>query len=196
VLFVAVSVGCGSRPLTVKKKTAPQPIQSKSAAYIERSVDTIGYECKKGRPEACNALDDNCDGVIDEGCGYSTGSIQITLGWDTGADIDLYVTDPEGEMIYYNDKNRHSASGGYLDHDARGDCRKEQQNTQIENIYWETEQPPNGEYRIEAEYWGPCGDYDATHITVSVSVKGGIIGVFRYTMSPEERVDVANFKIE
>lgn len=195
-LFVAVSAGCGGKPLPVEKKTTPKPVPNKLDTHIERSVDKIGYECREDSAELCNALDDNCNGVIDDGCGYSTGSIQITLGWDTGADIDLYVTDPEGDVIYYNEKNRHSASGGFMDHDARGDCRKEQKNTQIENVYWETEQPPKGKYKVEAEYWGPCGDYDATRITVSVSIKSNIIGVFRYTMNPEERVDVANFKIK
>jgi uncharacterized protein YfaP (DUF2135 family) len=42
--------------------------------------------------------------------------IRITLKWDTyGTDLDLYVTDPNDETVYYNDK--FSQIGGELDTD-------------------------------------------------------------------------------
>ena len=60
------------------------------------------------------------DGVIDDGCGYGAGFIQVTASWDTGADIDLYVTGPLGDTLSFQ---RPSTPGGArVDHSGRGDC--------------------------------------------------------------------------
>jgi tRNA (guanosine-2'-O-)-methyltransferase len=144
--------------------------------------------------ETCNAIDDDCDGVIDEGCGYESGGIQITIGWDSPADIDLYVRDPSGERVYYNKEAQRSPAGGFLDHDARGECRPEQEHPRIENAFWPSP-APKGEYVVELHYFGPCGDVVETHVTVSVAVQGEVAGVYRYTLQPEEKVEAVTFEV-
>src|SRR5207248_45794 len=54
--------------------------------------------CTPTGPELCfNANDDNCNGVLDEGCGMQTGPLQFMIAWgDSAADVDLVVTDPNG----------------------------------------------------------------------------------------------------
>jgi hypothetical protein len=54
-----------------------------------------------GQLEQCfNAIDDNCDGLIDEGCGVPSGPLQITLTWgDNPVDLDLSVSDPDGRRV-------------------------------------------------------------------------------------------------
>lgn len=151
--------------------------------------------CAAGSADVCNALDDDCDGAIDEGCGYATGAIQITVAWNTGADLDLYVTDPAGETLYYNEQSREVASGGRLDHDARGDCRLEQNNTRIENAFWPGPRVPSGEYKVSLHYWGPCGNNARTSATVSLAVGGKVLGSYNFTLDPEQRVTVASFVI-
>lgn len=158
---------------------------------VQAGVTAVGIQCAPGAAEQCNGLDDNCDGRIDEGCGWQSGAIQITLAWQTGADIDLYVTDPSGFTISYQD--RQSPTGGVLDHDARGACVRGSDT--IENVYWSTPTPPRGQYMIELHYWGDCGVAGVTPAQVSISVGGRVVGVYNVTLSPGQRLPVAMLPI-
>jgi hypothetical protein len=178
-------------------RTPPPPsatVTVRATPTVSSGVQVVEVSCAVGSQESCNGLDDNCDGRIDEGCGYQSGNIQITLHWNTGADIDMYVTDPMNETIYYGDTT--SSSGGVLDQDARGNCRTDQPNPTIENVYWNAPNPPSGSYRVQLHYWGECNSgAGATLTTLSIAVGGQIIGAYNYTLMPQQRVDVASFQI-
>jgi hypothetical protein len=161
---------------------------------VDSGVTVAQHACSAGAQEQCNALDDDCDGVIDDGCGYAGGALQITLGWDSGADVDLYVTDPGGQTLMYKATHRSSSSGGQMDHDARGECRPEQPHKQVENVFW-ADEPPSGQYKVEVVYWAPCGDAGETQTTVSIAVGGRVLGVYGYALHPEERATVATFTL-
>ncbi|MGE0788928.1 MAG: hypothetical protein AB7S26_24860 [Sandaracinaceae bacterium] len=154
-------------------------------------VRPVDSHCAAGEPEVCNGLDDNCDGVIDEGCGFQTGNIQITLAWANTADLDLYVIDPSGFEINY--LNRESPNGGHLDHDARGGCERRQTGNTIENVYWDSPNPPSGQYRVEVHYWGECGQSGPTEATLSVAVGGQILGAYHVLLQPRDRQAVVMF---
>jgi tRNA (guanosine-2'-O-)-methyltransferase len=184
--------GCVRRARTIveSEPTPPAPAPQSASevqVQVQAGVSVSGVQCTAGASEQCNGLDDNCDGRIDEGCGYQSGAIQITLAWQTGADIDLYVTDPSGFTISYQD--RQSPTGGVLDHDARGACVSGSDT--IENVYWNTPAPPRGQYLIELHYWGDCGVAGATPAQVSFSVGGRVVGVYNVTLAPGQRVPVA-----
>lgn len=161
---------------------------------VDSGVTVAEHACTAGAPEQCDALDDDCNGVIDDGCGYASGALQITLGWNSGADVDLFVTDPGGQTLMYNASHRSSSSGGRMDYDARGECRAEQAHKQIENVFW-AEKPPSGQYKVEVGYWAPCGDAGETQATVSIAVGGRVLGVYGYTLHPEERATVVTFTL-
>lgn len=88
------------------------------------------------------------------GVEVKVGDPQFTLIWNTPVDLDLYVTEPGGKTIWWNDRN--GQQGGELDVD----------NTEgfgPENIYWlrqgangakELGPGPPGEYRWHVEYYG------------------------------------------
>jgi hypothetical protein len=159
------------------------------APTLATGVVVMQQQCRVGAQELFNGIDDNCNGQIDEGF-VGSGSIQITLWWQTGADIDMYVTDPTNETISYSHRN--AASGGALDRDARGACTD---NQTTENVFWNTPTPPSGTYRVEAHYYSECNGAGPTPIVMSISVGGAVIGAYQYTLRPSERTTMATFNI-
>jgi hypothetical protein len=160
--------------------------------HVNPEAEPIRIDCEQSSYEQCNALDDDCNGIIDDECGYEGGAVQITVGWNTGADIDLYVTDPSGATLFYNKQHKRSQIGGHLDHDARGDCRKEQQNPRIENAYWGSPARA-GSYRVELQYFSPCARAGTTEATLSVVVENELLGAYRFRLEPEQRIEALSF---
>jgi tRNA (guanosine-2'-O-)-methyltransferase len=166
---------------------------AEGAPRVAEGVSPLGYACSGDAAEQCNGLDDDCDGAIDEGCGYLGGAIQVTLAWDTGADLDLYVTDPFGDTVSY--ERRSARSGALLDRDARGACASGQGDATVENVYWSTPRPPSGRYRVDVNYWGDCGVAGATTATLSISVGGQLAGAYAVPLQPGEHRTVAVFDL-
>jgi hypothetical protein len=107
-------------------------LQTAPAARPDADPD---YVCLPGAPERClNAWDDNCNGLVDEGCGLNTGLAQFLLAWDLpGADVDLDVTDPKGQLAVVG---QITAVGLIKERDCPGrndDCK----GARIENVYLE-----------------------------------------------------------
>lgn len=101
--------------------------------------------------------------------------ITVRLSWakESGAtDIDLHVTDPFGEEIYYHHMS--SASGGWLDRD-------DLVGPGPEHISWT--QAPNGAYLIQVHYYGSDGHAITTYnVTVHAGEEtfGPFVGSIAY----------------
>jgi subtilisin family serine protease len=79
----------------------------------------------------------------------STGDVQVLLNWGTYNDLDLMVTDPSGESVWY--KNRTVSSGGQLEIDMN--VQYPGSTNPIENIYWPTGAAPAGTYNVYLVYY-------------------------------------------
>jgi hypothetical protein len=88
------------------------------------------------------------------------GDIQVSVTWNTEADVDLHVLEPGGEEIYYG--NRSSNTGGELDIDANAACGTS--NLRQENVGWSTGEAPPGQYIVRVEYWSSCGAVQTDYI--------------------------------
>lgn len=194
--FVLIACAPAPKPVSAPPPPAPPPAPVVQETQLHAGVTALALECVTGSAEVCNAIDDDCDGVVDESCPYAADpqGVQITISWNTGADIDLYVRDPSGESVFYNEEARRSPVGGFLDHTARGACRTEQAIANVESAHWPVPAPA-GPYAVELHYFGPCGDSVETEVTMSVVVHGKLGGVYRYKLQPEERVQAVSFEL-
>ena len=123
----------------------PRP---KDAAVLEpkdvsASQLTVESSCTPSGVERCfDALDDNCNGVIDEGCGLQTGILQFTIAWAEHADVDLVVTGPDGSPAQLGEPNE---AGLVKERDCKGteDCHGQT----VENVFLAEGWPRRGRYR-------------------------------------------------
>jgi hypothetical protein len=93
------------------------------------------------------------------------GDLQVTLNWNSNADIDLHVIEPTGYEIYYGDPV--STAGGALDLDNQ--CANFLLG-RPENIFWTN--PPTGTYQVNVVYYQDCGDAGPVNFTVRICIQG------------------------
>jgi hypothetical protein len=98
-----------------------------------------------------------------------TGDIQVTLRWTTTDDLDLYVTDPSGQVVSY--MNTSVPSGGQLDVDANAGCGGTT-NSPIENIFWPPSEAPQGQYSIAVNLFSRCAGSGPISFEIRLLVQG------------------------
>lgn len=103
-----------------------------------------------------------------------SGPVQVSVSWDSPADVDLHVVEPGTEEIYYG--NTASAAGGVLDLDSNAACGSD--GPRNENITYPSATPPSGAYVVRLDYWDNCGAA-ATNYVVTIRVAGHAVQAFQ-----------------
>ena len=117
---------------------APADLEAEPA-----SLDSQGIQGVRARPADAPP---ECSGPgPDPEPELGTGDVQITLRWESSADLDLHVIEPDGTEIWYQDPGP-TATGGQLDVDSNVGCEQE---ASVENIFWPSGDAPSGRYTIE-----------------------------------------------
>jgi tRNA (guanosine-2'-O-)-methyltransferase len=149
---IAIAFACIAAALGGCGRTAASPSAPKTALDASNLSAPQGTElvqaCTPTGPELCfNAIDDNCNGVIDEGCGEDTGLLQFTIAWGASpADVNLAVATPTGERIP-SEHSRATEGGFRASRDCPGDDGCGGQS--VENVSFGGLEPPRGHYSVE-----------------------------------------------
>lgn len=201
--WIGLVVGCSSAAVPSAQATTTT-VRMTGAIARAGSAGPPAIELAEGvRPvsladcvaaeETCNALDDDCDTIVDEDCGLARGALEVTLAWTGAADLDLYVTDPSGATL--STLSPVSPSGGMLDHGGQGDCDRREPLNRLEHAVWLSGRPVAGRYVIEVLHWGTCGGAGDTEATLAVSFGGHALGVYQVTLAPRRERAVARIVV-
>lgn len=97
------------------------------------------------------------------------GDVEVTLTMGEATDMDLYVTDPSGVLVYF--RNTSAFSGGHLDLDANAACSSNMGRNN-EHIYWPAGRAPVGAYQVHVAHYESCIQGRPVSFRVTIAVCG------------------------
>jgi hypothetical protein len=125
---------------------------------------------------------------------FPQGDIEVTLIWNTSADLQLLVRDPVGEAVF--DDVPFINSGGILEANGNVNCVPAETLSPASYIYWPTGRIRPGTYEIEVWYQNACVDVPPpVEFTLVLEVAGETIIVERQLPLVDQRY-VTNFTID
>jgi hypothetical protein len=152
-----VSAGAGGAVTTpVGGAAASAQVSVSWGSWSSSGGEKPTTTCKKeSNKELCyDAVDNNCDGQIDEGCpGYKTtgNAMQFTIAWKVAVDLDLHVMGPDGKEVSFKVRDQGSL---VLDKDCTGfkngvdNCPE----GKVENVYFPMDRAIlKGKYKVWVE---------------------------------------------
>lgn len=122
------------------------------------------------------------------------GDIEVTVLWNTSADLQLLVRDPVGEAVF--DDVPFINSGGTLEANGNVNCVPAETLSPFSYIYWPTGRIRPGTYEVEVWYQNACSDVPPpVEFTLVIEVAGETIVVERQVPLLDQRF-VTNFTID
>lgn len=122
-----------------------------------------------------------------------SGALEVTLRWESDADLNLFVRDPSGRVVSWS--NQSVPSGGTLQIDSNTRCQIPSAQP-VEHIYWPlTVEPPVGEYQIWVWYQNGCSRSAPVTFSLLLNAAGETrleVKPNQFTLRPDERFE-ANF---
>jgi uncharacterized protein YfaP (DUF2135 family) len=129
--------------------------------------------------------------VID--LGLPEGDIEVTLIWNTNADLQLLVRDPVGDAVF--DDDREISSGGALVSTGNIGCTPSVTTPPTYYTYWPTGRARGGSYEIEVWFQNDCGDTTGVTATLFIEVRGELLMQTDIQMALNDRY-VTSFNID
>lgn len=100
------------------------------------------------------------------------GAIEVSLVWNTNADLQLLVRDPQGESVFDDDPD--IPSGGRIAASGNVNCNPAG-GTPVSYIYWPEGRVPAGSYEVDVWYQNQCNDSRPVRFTLTVIVNDQVI---------------------
>jgi hypothetical protein len=121
------------------------------------------------------------------------GVIELTLVWNTGADLQLLVRDPRGDAVF--DDIPQIPSGGRLASSGNVNCQPAA-TAPVSYIYWpEGVVPPAGAYEVEIQYQNACNDTRLVTFNLFMEVNGQLVSQQTFQPTVDQRY-VTSFVID
>jgi hypothetical protein len=138
VVALGLGSGCLEAPAARTAALGPRDVELSPGLALEAACTPSGVEV------CFDATDNNCNGLIDEGCGVHSGVLQFVAAWnDPLADVELEVTDVNGDVAEVHSS---TSAGLYKERACPEDplCPW----GPLENVYLVGTEPEAGRYRV------------------------------------------------
>lgn len=163
-LFAALLlVACGASAPRPVAEIDPLPSADDSAATITPAagVTLAVVACLEGAEERCDAVDDDCDGVVDEGCDLTSGAGQlgVVVAWNTDARLTASIEGPG-----FSPSTTSACGAG-------------------PRLHAEALAEASGQYRVGVTLMDACGVEGPTTALVTVTGSGHVLGSYQVTVA-------------